>query len=290
MRQCKICKQNKDVTSDGHIYRTNGKRWRGRVCPDCTPKSPTKSYSLECKVCKTTFTSNRKRSFCTPKCFRIDNRSRYIEYYKNYNKIKSSNLKRYCPTCGNIVPSVNRKYCRGGCRPKQKRKSVKKIRPHKSAKFCKVHFNLCNNCGKLFTHRRSKSECCRPLLRFAPVSCKVCSLIFTPIMKTNVLCSKKCRMKLRRYNEDTVLKQATPAWVNKYQILKFISERPDGTQVDHIIPLRHPEVCGLNVLHNLQYLYDIENSFKSNQFDFTNENESWRLEFVTKYLTKNPVD
>lgn len=46
--------------------------------------------------------------------------------------------------------------------------------------------------------------------------------------------------------------------------------------VDHIIPLVHPDVCGLHTPHNLQLLPFEENAKKTNKFDGTLENESWR--------------
>lgn len=46
--------------------------------------------------------------------------------------------------------------------------------------------------------------------------------------------------------------------------------------IDHIIPVIHPDVCGLSVPWNYQILTQEENVRKSNQFDGTYDNESWR--------------
>lgn len=60
--------------------------------------------------------------------------------------------------------------------------------------------------------------------------------------------------------------QATPKWA----CLKAINEvymkaSSIGYHVDHIIPLRHPLVCGLHVENNLQILPPLENLKKSNK-------------------------
>jgi hypothetical protein len=62
------------------------------------------------------------------------------------------------------------------------------------------------------------------------------------------------------------LKQATPSWVDKEELKRFWENRPDGHHVDHIVPIKGKEVCGLNVPWNLQYLPSQDNLKKSNKF------------------------
>ena len=60
--------------------------------------------------------------------------------------------------------------------------------------------------------------------------------------------------------------QRTPKWSNLEEIKIIYENCPDGYEVDHIVPLKGKNVCGLHVEHNLQYLTKIENQRKYNKF------------------------
>lgn len=94
---------------------------------------------------------------------------------------------------------------------------------------------------------------------------------------------------LKRFQK---LRAATPIWLTKAEkreIELFIKNCPVGYVVDHIIPIRSEDVCGLNILTNMQYLKKEENRFKSNKFDFTNTNESWKIAYAKRELLKEKL-
>lgn len=67
---------------------------------------------------------------------------------------------------------------------------------------------------------------------------------------------------LRRANEL----RATPAWADKEAIKAIYAACPKGYHVDHIVPLKGKNVCGLHVAENLQILPAAENIRKNNKF------------------------
>ncbi len=71
-------------------------------------------------------------------------------------------------------------------------------------------------------------------------------------------------------------RKAVPSWVNQREIDCFYKNRPEGFEIDHIIPINNPNICGLHVPWNLQYLTPEQNRLKGNRFDWTLENGSWK--------------
>lgn len=61
--------------------------------------------------------------------------------------------------------------------------------------------------------------------------------------------------------------QATPVWVNRSELREIYAQCPKGHHVDHIVPLKHPLVCGLHVPANLQIIPAAENLRKNNKFN-----------------------
>lgn len=78
-------------------------------------------------------------------------------------------------------------------------------------------------------------------------------------------------LKIHRFEEAkrrAAKLKATPPWLTKDQIAKIREiylNCPDGHHVDHIMPLRGKELCGLHVPWNLQYLPAEVNMAKSNK-------------------------
>ena len=67
------------------------------------------------------------------------------------------------------------------------------------------------------------------------------------------------------------LRKATPAWADKAAIRKIYAEKPEGCDVDHVIPIRGEMVSGLHVPSNLAYLTKEENMKKSNHYSLTHQ-------------------
>jgi len=61
------------------------------------------------------------------------------------------------------------------------------------------------------------------------------------------------------------VRQATPPWADLDAIRSFAATCPLGFHIDHIVPIKGKNVCGLHVLWNLQYLPSAANLSKGNR-------------------------
>lgn len=96
------------------------------------------------------------------------------------------------------------------------------------------------------------------------------------------------RLRIRARDARKRAGNAAPPWLTQEHLetIENIYEAAEQKEVwssirqevDHIIPINHPDVCGLHVPWNLQILSDRLNIFKNNKFDGTQQNEGWRAE------------
>jgi hypothetical protein len=107
--------------------------------------------------------------------------------------------------------------------------------------------------------------------------CPTCNREFTTTFGQRKYCkkshhpsNKEGKRIRKRFTRD-----AKPPWESWKAIADFYAACPEGMHVDHIIPLNHPDVCGLHCIVNLQYLPVKENSAKSNRWDGTKDNLNW---------------
>jgi hypothetical protein len=82
------------------------------------------------------------------------------------------------------------------------------------------------------------------------------------------------------------LKERTPKRLPaecRPQMKEFYRNRPEGHDVDHIVPQNGKTVSGLHVLWNLHYLPTADNIRKSNHLDYVTGRASGRLERENGY-------
>jgi hypothetical protein len=88
---------------------------------------------------------------------------------------------------------------------------------------------------------------------------------------------RKLLARANRFLKKPRSAQNTPSWVRPEHFYDLYRSKSASQSLDHIIPLHHPLISGLNVPWNVQLLEIKDNEAKKNLFDGTYENKSWRI-------------
>lgn len=177
------------------------------------------------------------------------------DYFKSIRKIKPV-VTKCCSRCSTKFTTNNTKYlyCSKSCsrlslnqknakRRRDLRRKLSKPKQLKTKfKSSKVYFPKCSHCNKPFTSKRSSATYCRQ--SHSP----------NAVSRRRV---QKFRQPISKYYKKEIL---------------AIYETKGSNHVDHIVPLNHPDVCGLHVPWNLRHLDPAINENKSNSWDGTNLN------------------
>jgi len=243
--------------------------------------------TIKCKWCKKKTIDKcprQNKKFCSKYCRSMERWYRvYRVHRKPVFKICESNKckKKFKDNTSNKI----KKYCSPKCK--------RYINSQIYRKFTKPLFKNCENCNKKFedksVNKRAKFcsiDCREKIYRKLPHVVERERKNATSLRRRkyrrdweNRPHIKKRRKKFKnskRYKEYQKayygtqykrLKKATPQWANIEKIKKIYGKAKKGYHVDHIIPLKNKNVCGLHVENNLRIISQKVNLMKNNFFE-----------------------
>ena len=312
---CSICDEDivriKDTRNKTvRYFDENLNLWQGWKCPSCKPNKLQKAIKAnryckinvnECIECSKIFVSKgRKAKVCSDKCRRNELNKRtgyYTEYrqteeYKQKQRIKNREIykkkkvckifPKNCQVCNKayVAKRSNSKFCSSHCH----KKSLK-------------YKNICKQCNKEFTFKTKKKYCSQKCIKSSKLigkhtkikylTCPICNKVIVLRNVNKKYCNTKCqrisynlkypeKRKGRKRLRRRAKKERKLSCVSWSEIEQIYNNTPENHHVDHIIPLNHDNVSGLHVPWNLQYLTQSDNLLKSDKFDGSQENKSWK--------------
>ena len=162
-------------------------------------------------------------------------------------------------------------YCSKDCK-KVRNLKAKRIHPNIIKKICKI----CNISFKDTSFRKHKLYCsnkCRNKFKMNNKARKLFNLNYKKSGRKSLINKRYANTEKGRLtnSHNNALRhsrklKAVPKWANIEKIREIYRNRKKGYHVDHIIPLKGENVCGLHVENNLQYLTAKQNIMKGNKF------------------------
>jgi hypothetical protein len=257
-----------------------------------------------CQFCGIVFKkkNGKKSKVCSPSC-RVKLLEKetgyYSEYRKTHKKDRKPPLKKVCTICQTefTTPYPQKELCSQKCQKERIRQKRNKTQQKQCSVCKKTHYNKGSHCSQACKPKKEPRRCkvCKVAIKgnnsYCPShkpkyeprryeqNCETCGKSYIAKRKDSKYCKNKCRpsevarRRLSRRKET----RCKPPWMSWKELEAFEKTKPGPNyQLDHIIPLNHPNICGLHVPDNLQWLTPRENLKKSNSFDGTKENNGWR--------------
>lgn len=234
-----------------------------RVSQPYKPRPPWEPRIKKCTTCYNEFLQDKpNRKYCSQQCLNA-------QAYKT-GSLFITRL-RNCLKCNKLFPVKNNshRYCSKECGPRYEPKPPRQyVRLYK---FPRIWLCECGNerhpAAKQCIKCKESQKKIRQVLK---INCGTCGKEFETTNPKKKYCKKNHtpgRIKQRR-KEKWVKEYGQPiSMVFWKEIYRIYENRPKGYHVDHIIPLNHPNVSGLHVPWNLQYLVAHENIKKSNKLE-----------------------